>query len=755
MAVVPDVDLTDPRELAQIVFRDCEEAVCLLKRWAYQAGFALAQGTSRRGQYVRLHCTRGSKKKVREDDIATCKCFYRVKYTKEAQCMISKFETAHRHELTVSLFAHYLITPDQKGLINELYESGVEPAKIQQIMERRGCKMTTTQICAICKPKALRMFGGECSELIEWTKEHEGVCLTLTDVIDDEEKIVAVLTILPTECAALQEFCEVIQIDGTHPNLTLRWEVIPITMLDGGRHLVCGGMCFAAYFTTEVVLWLLESIWNVPGVAEKWKVLLTDEDSAFIPAVDSLRGIDGFPDDFRHRLCAMHKKKNFMNKVHSCGIAKPRRAVMNSLFDIVAYSDNKNTVTNAVREIRDMQVERVNKYLDDHVLPVLEKFSRAYAGQHFCCGVTTTSAAESMNRMLKKGLGNKQYSLLHARRHFTNRLDNHFLEMTNRRARRNRCERVYEEIGIEMEPQLNRLMINELDRASECAVQQVDQTHYEVQWAKRPKAVYHVAYDDQLEMLECECQLVEYGGLPCSHIIAVHRFAGKTLNVRYVHERWILDPAVVDASVVQDDTGDEEEEEEEDLEVTDDDLIEIEDEHLVDEGDNSLPAALGYDIDESIERLGDMSQENAYLTLLHFAKSICSLAAQDPEWVRKTMLSFREMRKAMFRESNEVPGRNELQPVIGRPKGRPRKSQIARRVAAGLSMRRKRCQICKGAHNLKECPHLPELEDIRNENLRLEADNRQRRCRVCLGFGHNAATCPHCHHSRDDDTYSQ
>jgi hypothetical protein len=29
--------------------------------------------------------------------------------------------------------------------------------------------------------------------------------------------------------------------------------------MDGGRHIICGGICFAAYFTTEVVFWLQEN----------------------------------------------------------------------------------------------------------------------------------------------------------------------------------------------------------------------------------------------------------------------------------------------------------------------------------------------------------------------------------------------------------------------------------------------------------------------------------------------------------------
>jgi hypothetical protein len=138
-----------------------------------------------------------------------------------------------------------------------------------------------------------------------------------------------------------------------------------------------------------------------------------------------------------------------------------------------------------------------------------------------------------------------------------------------------------------------------------------------------------------------------------------------------------------------------------------------------------------FGLDEATEKLGDMSQQNVYLTLLHFAKSICSRKAEDPVWARRTMLSFNEMRDGMYGKSNESLNVAELQPAKGQPKGRPRKSQIARQVTAGLSVRRSHCQ------------HLSGLTKVRQQNACSEADNKTRRCRICLGTGHNALTCPH------------
>jgi hypothetical protein len=61
------------------------------------------------------------------------------------------------------------------------------------------------------------------------------------------------------------------------------------------------------------------------------------------------------------------------------------------------------------------------------------------------------------------------------------------------------------------------------------------------------------------------------------------------------------------------------EDEKEDVIVTDNDLNQLEDERLLDEGDNGLGDSPGYHIDDTIEKHGEMSQQNAYLTPLHLA----------------------------------------------------------------------------------------------------------------------------------------
>jgi hypothetical protein len=52
-----------------------------------------------------------------------------------------------------------------KNLVIEMHETGIELATILQVLEKGGTSLTSTQICAICKPKRTRKPSGEWREL--------------------------------------------------------------------------------------------------------------------------------------------------------------------------------------------------------------------------------------------------------------------------------------------------------------------------------------------------------------------------------------------------------------------------------------------------------------------------------------------------------------------------------------------------------------------------------------------------------------
>jgi hypothetical protein len=62
-----------------------------------------------------------------------------------------------------------------------------------------------------------------------------------------------VFTQMPDEHQTLEQLGDVIEIDGTHAPLKTNWEIVPITVIDSGRHIQCAGIMFAAFVTAEVI----------------------------------------------------------------------------------------------------------------------------------------------------------------------------------------------------------------------------------------------------------------------------------------------------------------------------------------------------------------------------------------------------------------------------------------------------------------------------------------------------------------------
>jgi hypothetical protein len=154
-----------------------------------------------------------------------------------------------------------------------------------------------------------------------------------------------------------------------------------------------------AFVTTNAILWLLGILLETcPSSADTWRALITDEDSAFIPAVEQSR------DPFYHVLCAMHKEGNFVKKVTRCRFTKAQSERATRLVRQMADSDHQGYANSCLEELEQMAVLRLSKYIEKHIRPRLRQFAMSFIPLVFMCGVNTTSAVESMNRLLKVGM---------------------------------------------------------------------------------------------------------------------------------------------------------------------------------------------------------------------------------------------------------------------------------------------------------------------------------------------------------------
>ena len=78
-----------------------------------------------------------------------------------------------------------------------------------------------------------------------------------------------------------------------------------------------------------------------------------------------------------HVLCAFHNERNFESALLKSGLTKGERATAKDLFKSICYCPHRGYVDHCVQELNAMN-ERLKKYLDKEINPLLGDFSRAY-----------------------------------------------------------------------------------------------------------------------------------------------------------------------------------------------------------------------------------------------------------------------------------------------------------------------------------------------------------------------------------------
>jgi hypothetical protein len=166
---------------------------------------------------------------------------------------------------------------------------------------------------------------------------------------------------------------------------------------------------YPPYITTDVIHWLLKILFeSCPVLAHRWKALISNKDSAFFPAVELFMQSTELPEGFAHILCTMYKERNFVKKVSRCVLARKDRERAASLFRQVAYSDHRSYAQEFLEALVAMDIPRLTKYIGKHITPQLSQFAKSFMLTIFTAELNITSAAESMNRLLKVGMPRNQ-----------------------------------------------------------------------------------------------------------------------------------------------------------------------------------------------------------------------------------------------------------------------------------------------------------------------------------------------------------
>jgi hypothetical protein len=241
-------------------------------------------------------------------------------------------------------------------------------------------------------------------------------------------------------------------------------------------------------------------------------------------------------------------------------------------------------------------------------------------------------------------------------------------------------------------------------------------------------------------------------GYPCVHQMAMIIHVDQLPAIGYSNPRWFTSAPAVRQRDQEDDVW------------TQDDMANDEDIDAVSQADGieqSMAEVHDWDIDRTLEELPAMSTRSAYLTLFHFAKGICGMAARDHERSCRLPRVLQELRAEMTTLLVEAGEPNEhvrdISDAVARRRGRPKKREIPNATMRAAKTRKGAemiisCDLCDGAYELNRCLDIDIVLGARVQNGPLIPETGQRKCGLCWGYGHQKRTCHAVGNSKHEKT---
>ena len=750
--------------LKAMKFDTMHNAYIHLRVQAMKAGFDIGSTQSFHSVYSTFYCLKGGRQ--RGDRTNKTGCEWRLTIVPDSDSKsfgavrIKDCFLEHNHDLHPDIYSVFNCSETSQDLIRSMREANIEPRKIVRVMESLGEEgVTAAQIRRICGPRSVALGISESAELEKYVTEFGGIC---SRHIVDENYCQGVITVMPFEMENLRRFSSVIFLDGTQTHCHLNWEVIPITMIDQYRRIRSGGLCFLSATDEETLTWLLSKLLSIPVVKDSVRTIITDEDSAFIPAIEKIcESVH-----FKHILCSYHKERNFNRKLPRCGLSELERAVAKDLFRSICYGTHRESTDRAIEELKKMSA-KLSHYIDKQVIPTLGQFARAYLSNTFSKGYNTTSPAEAHNAMLKNFLAGRSLTLKQTRIDFTRCHHEADKSFNEKMLRSFHNEHFTFTVGrCMLSPKIRR----EIDEMNALVGKYCCTLIKDDQWRVFLSNSPHTAHIST--PTSCECGRSVYEGLPCVHILQVikevvgddyHNWPFELISSAWIIQRpedVIIHPDL-DGRVASGNEVDLPE-----AELTEEDMVVEVDE--IDCSDSQHQIGTD-DLGHMWNPPEYLKRKKRYLKLYHMAKCVVSIASRNASNsfrllrelfnIKRDLLSLpigepsftEEFMDDAEQEEQSIEGEMHTSvadaPVIdavdvrGVRRGRKKKSVNEKQSR----LRQKRvisCQLCGKRHSLTECSRYPDFQAAIQHNRETPDQEGKHRCRTCSGIGHNTKTCP-------------
>lgn len=532
---------------------------------------------------------------------------------------------------------------------------------------------------------------------------------------------------------------------------------------------------YAATSNEQILNWLLHALNEHEEFKKRTETIVTDEDHAFRSAYNTwIKEINSGPEHyiFNHIFCALHKSRNFQNKLNKSGLNKSEKLLATQYFKLICYHPNKNLVKSIMEKLKTDFGPRISHYIEKHVESDLHYFSRAFISDVNCLGYNTTSPSESMNHMLKQSLNQKEMTLVESRKEFDRVLSNHSIncEILSNSTRYDHSS----EIGLAISPKLMKRINLQMKLAESIVIIHKNDNQFEAYHSKRPSVTYQIKED------ECSCNMVKFAGYPCCHLIAAYKYLQRKFPNHLINGRWVigklndeLNETLINTNETDNSKNDEDnyfEEEEwdanayfqEESENSNENDREIMEE-INDLEDNENSDEICEFIEN--ENFSEITARERFLKLFHTGKELARLACDDPNIYRKVLIILRKEINEIINippdsfiseevdEDNSKDDNNNNDSIIhiganqvpydalGTPKG-ARKKGAKKKLKNNVDHEQYSCQICCNNHKTENCKFYDDKVKAIKENELKYRNTPGRHCSICHGINHQNRSCP-------------
>jgi hypothetical protein len=533
LSAFPGLNLQTLRELS---FQTGSKAVDYVKAQAHARGFKLSLRDSCKADRIRLLCHRAEYGKGKKNTTKTG-CPVRVTILKRNDHYFITIQDGlvHNHPLRPPPEADI---PEQvANSIRDLLALGVPNPLIVQFIERQtGHLLSIPDIDVFRTPESEDAMLSETDGLVDMAKDGD-ICFTREVTFRGQQHRAGLLFITKLERANLARWGDVLWLDGTAFKNDIGWMTWPVTLCDDRKQLASGGVFFTAFENEEAFVWLLRTFNEILG--PQLRTVFTDEDSAFVPAMQTFQR--DVRRDVAHRVCLFHKRRNFQKHVDAAKVDPQVRDEALRLFDATCRYPTEKEVGEALAKIR-LLVPSLSPYLDRQVCPYLALFTEAYRGGALTLGYAATALSESSNNMSRRFIPSRGISLVAIRKGITRAykvkcLGTAFAIHHEFR----RVEFLEREYGLKLQRPICRWIDKISEKAKQCTIVTVPRASNQAEQYFEATIKGHRTWLIKVtgDRVECECDRLNATGLPCAHLVALFRVGGGAFPVGLISRRWI------------------------------------------------------------------------------------------------------------------------------------------------------------------------------------------------------------------------